>query len=88
MDDKKPTQLLPGNCPARGSNCPLLDKMMNCYYDKCIALAESLKLQEHYAELLNQHDGGKRKLFKTVDSWEARLRKTGALPKRQENPNG
>lgn len=36
------------------------------------ALAESVKLQSHYADLLNMHDGGERMQF-TVDSWLARL---------------
>jgi hypothetical protein len=38
------------------------------------ALQESLKLQAHYAELLNMHDGGQRLIFTTVDAWLARLR--------------
>lgn len=46
------------------------------------ALAESLKLQAHYGELLNMHDGGKRLLFPTIDLWLARLRETGTLQKR------
>jgi hypothetical protein len=33
------------------------------------ALCESLKFQSHYAKLLNDHDGGKRKEFKTNDEW-------------------
>lgn len=42
------------------------------------ALAESLKLQSHYAELLNAHDGGQRMTFPDVDSWLARLRELSA----------
>lgn len=38
------------------------------------ALAESLKLQSHYAFLLNISDGGRRMQFPTVDSWLKRLR--------------
>lgn len=37
------------------------------------ALAESLKLQSHYAELLNGYDGGKRMTFATPEEWLARL---------------
>ncbi len=37
------------------------------------ALAESLKMQSHYAALLNMHDGGKRIGFDTVEAWLARL---------------
>jgi len=36
------------------------------------ALEESLKLQSHYAELLNMYDGGKRMQFKTPEAWVAR----------------
>lgn len=36
------------------------------------ALRESVKLQSHYATLLNMHDGGERMTF-TVESWMARL---------------
>jgi hypothetical protein len=46
-----------------------------------IALEESVKLQSHYAELLNMHDGGSRIGFKDGQAWIARLRETGTLPK-------
>lgn len=36
-------------------------------------LVESLKLQSHYAELLNAHDGGQRKTFPTAAEWLRRL---------------
>ncbi len=38
------------------------------------ALQESLKLQAHYARLLNDYDGGHRKIFDSVDAWLRRLR--------------
>jgi hypothetical protein len=38
------------------------------------ALAESLKLQSHYAELLNIYDGGGRMQFATIEAWLERLR--------------
>jgi hypothetical protein len=38
------------------------------------ALAESLKLQSHYATLLNQHDGGARMTFRDNKEWLERLR--------------
>jgi len=44
-----------------------------------IALRESVKLQSHYAELLNMHDGGCRIGFKDPDAWIARLKETGLL---------
>ena len=50
--------------------------------DLYIALREALKLQKHYAELLNMHDGGQRRseVFATPETWIARLRETGELP--------
>lgn len=39
------------------------------------ALDESVKLQSHYASLLNQYDGGKRLLFKDSQEWMQRLKK-------------
>lgn len=38
------------------------------------ALEESVKLQTHYADLLNMHDGGSRLTFTDADAWLARLR--------------
>lgn len=38
------------------------------------ALAESVKLQSHYASLLNQYDGGRRLQFSNGDAWIERLR--------------
>lgn len=38
------------------------------------ALDESLKLQSHYAILLNQYDGGSRMTFADAGAWLARLR--------------
>lgn len=43
------------------------------------ALHESLRLQSHYAELLNAIDGGMRMPFYTVEAWIARLREIGRL---------
>lgn len=40
-----------------------------------VALAESVKLQSHYAGLLNIWDGGKRMTFKTAREWLERLEK-------------
>lgn len=44
-----------------------------------IALAESVKLQAHYADLLNMHDGGQRMIFADSAAWLARLREIGKL---------
>ena len=38
-----------------------------------IALEESIKLQSHYAGLLNMYDGGKRLQFADADEWIKRL---------------
>lgn len=38
------------------------------------ALAESVRLQSHYAALLNQYDGGNRKGFADAQEWINRLR--------------
>ena len=47
------------------------------------ALEQSVKLQSHYASLLNMNDGGERVGFENGDAWIARLRETGTLPPRQ-----
>jgi len=44
------------------------------------ALYRSLRLQSHYAELLNMHDGGKRIGFASVHAWLARLKELGQKP--------
>lgn len=44
-----------------------------------IALEESVKLQSHYAELLNMYDGGKRMKFDHVTDWINRLKETGTI---------
>lgn len=43
------------------------------------ALEESVRLQSHYAALLNMHDGGQRIGFTSADAWIARLVETGTL---------
>ena len=40
------------------------------------ALTESLRLQSHYAVLLNRMDGGNRMQFATADEWMRRLSQT------------
>lgn len=44
-----------------------------------VALEESVKLQSHYATLLNMHDGGERRPFDSVEAWLARLVETGTI---------
>jgi hypothetical protein len=38
------------------------------------ALEESIKLQSHYADLLNMYDGGQRIKFNNAKEWLLRLR--------------
>jgi hypothetical protein len=57
-----------------------LGMMKASTYDLEVALHESVKLQSHYAELLNMHDGGHRITFRDAAAWIARLRETGMLP--------
>jgi hypothetical protein len=50
--------------------------MANYGYDEVwYALEEAIKLQAHYAELINMHDGGQRIAFKTAKEFLDRLRK-------------
>ncbi|HEV2464254.1 MAG TPA: hypothetical protein VGT04_10635 [Acidobacteriaceae bacterium] len=51
--------------------------------DLWAALEESVKLQSHYAELLNMHDGGERKGFANAQAWMDRLIDIGKLPVRK-----
>jgi hypothetical protein len=46
-----------------------------------IALGELVKLQAHYAGLLNQYDGGQRHPFANAEEWLDRLKELGKLPK-------
>jgi hypothetical protein len=43
------------------------------------ALSESLKLQKHYAELLNCYDEGERRTFDSINEWMERLKEIGKL---------
>ena len=45
-----------------------------------VALEESLKLQSHYARLLNQYDGGARIGFKNAKAWMRRLKQIQEAP--------
>ncbi len=52
-----------------------------CVRELRMALAESVKLQSHYAMQLNGWDGGRRIHFGDAAAWIARLRENGTLPK-------
>jgi hypothetical protein len=43
------------------------------------ALVQSVKLQSHYAKLLNGYDGGERRVFDSSESWMERLRECREL---------
>lgn len=45
------------------------------YDELWYALEESVKLQSHYANLINMYDGGQRIQFKDAKEWLLRLRK-------------
>jgi hypothetical protein len=47
--------------------------------DNATALRECVRLQRHYAQLLNAWDGGERRTFYSSEEWIARLREVGML---------
>jgi len=47
--------------------------------DLYLALRESVKLQSHYASLLNTYDGGHRVGFSSPEAWINRLKEIGTL---------
>jgi hypothetical protein len=47
------------------------------------ALEESVKLQSHYAGLLNMYDDGKRMQFMTAEDWLRRLSQLQQVPERR-----
>src|ERR1039458_4384560 len=49
-------------------------------HELMLALIESVKLQSHYAELLNRHDAGKRATFSCPAEWIERLKQCGTIP--------
>lgn len=53
--------------------------------DLWAALEESVKVQRHYAFLLNAYDGGQRRPFKDAQAWVDRLIDIGRLPVRQHS---
>jgi hypothetical protein len=72
-------------CPNDGQ--PLRRKMWKEAFEECtesshevmLALIESVKLQSHYADLLNMHDGGTRMQFSCAADWIQRLKATGTI---------
>lgn len=77
--------------------CEPTDICHNCAHERiatleaqnqqlAVALSESLKLQRHYAELINMHDGGERRLFNGSAEWIERLIETGTLAATDKKP--
>jgi hypothetical protein len=52
------------------------------------ALAKSVKLQSHYARLLNLHDAGERMTFDNPSAWIRRLREMGNMERGLQEPEG
>lgn len=50
-------------------------------FPQMAALEQSVRLQSHYAMLLNEIDGGRRKTFANADAWIERLKALEALSK-------
>ena len=50
-------------------------------HELMLALIESVKLQSHYAGLLNMHDGGERMQFSCPAEWIERLIQCGTIPR-------
>jgi hypothetical protein len=64
-------------CPCYGTHGP--PTLQFTTLELMVALTESVKLQSHYAELLNMHDGGARMQFSGPEEWIERLKKVGTL---------
>lgn len=71
MTDPRDVQHLE-NCRLAGELAVRVAKMDR--FEIFAALEESVKLQSHYAELLNLYDGGGRLGFKDAEDWLERLR--------------
>ncbi len=48
-----------------------------------VAMIESVKLQTHYAQLLNQYDGGDRTRFEDPQDWLDRMAELDKIPPTQ-----
>lgn len=55
------------------ANAAFIVRAVNAHEELVKALEESLKLQSHYAGLLNSYDSGERLTFSTVEQWLNRL---------------
>jgi len=63
-----------------------LEQQRQTYDDLWKALEESVKLQSHYAVLLNHWDGGERIQFGSATEWVGRLVYTGTIRREPPTP--
>lgn len=63
-----------------------LDQLRVEHDEVLVGLIELVKLQAHYATLLNMHDGGERHAFASAAEWMARLRELAAIQSREVEP--
>lgn len=59
-----------------GSNANILHDATERITTLTNALEESVKLQSHYARILNDYDGGQRREFDSAEQWIERLEQT------------
>ena len=55
-------------------------KLQNSKSKLMMVLRESVLLQSHYAQLLNDYDGGQRMSFDTAEAWIKRLDDVSKVP--------
>jgi hypothetical protein len=66
-----------GTCATHGGGAgPCLVRIGEVLVPLNQALEKSVQLQSHYAQLLNDYDGGHRIVFKDAKDWMARLAMT------------
>lgn len=70
------------DCPAEIRTASA-DRIAKAFPNLVKAIEASVKLQTHYAELLNMHDGGERIGFASADEWINRLHECKSLPVRR-----
>ena len=66
---------------ATGTESAMLYELPDALKSMREALDQSVKLQSHYASLLNVYDGGKRMQFASAEEWIARLSALVTKPK-------
>ncbi len=79
--DQHPADCHKGECwtAINGEEADHVKDLSTEHADLLYALDESVKLQSHYATLLNQYDGGQRKPFDSGAAWLDRLKEMGKI---------